>query len=542
MNCASSRHDMSPKLKSKAPADAAAARAAALARYSTTSVPRTAPSAPGASEIEASQPATATRQPDAFSPVDVADSVAATASERCDAAHGWTTEAPLNDAASHTASSLQSVRTSIVTILPTTHAWERMATRDVTVAELKSARKHGVLEIRRDGCRIYTHQGVAYLVAEDGKTAVTCWRTQLSDKGMRDKGRAWGQVMTRFASDDRARRIIGPAGAMIKAMEAQLGVRMVVMPTGHVQVQGLESGVDHAMAMIDDLLDGDGKATEAQLANHLRLANRGSDGQIRTTGKKVFTPLSSELHIDSCPEDLVGRIIGKGGVGLREIEATAGVSIVYQKEHGRFCIRGDPGQQRYAAKLIQARQNPESQGYAGFVDVPKGAVGRIIGKGGDSIKAIKKRSGALRIEFSPVDLPGQLGMQPREQSRCLILATSQADAVRAACQVLRAMPVQSDESQRTVASRLEDWAEMSMALSEVPRKELMAVPNTMRDHVRAAHQRRFADGAVERTPTPAGDAPANLAALVFEVWVWRWAVDDSACLREPKGDYGVRPN
>jgi len=81
-----------------------------------------------------------------------------------------------------------------------------------------------------------------------------------------------------------------------------------------------------------------------------------------------------------------------------------------------------------------------------------------------------------------------------------------------------------------------------MALSEVPRKELMAAPNTTRDHVRAAYRRRFADGAVERAPTPAGDAPANLAALVFEVWVWRWAVDDSACLREPKGDYGVRPN
>ena len=37
--------------------------------------------------------------------------------------------------------------------------------------------------------------------------------------------------------------------------------------------------------------------------------------------------------------------------------------------------------------------------YVGYVDVPRGAVGRVIGKAGANIKLIQKRSNALRIGF-----------------------------------------------------------------------------------------------------------------------------------------------
>jgi len=115
------------------------------------------------------------------------------------------------------------------------------------------------------------------------------------------------------------------------------------------------------------------------------------------------------VEVLEVPSDIVGLIIGKGGAKIRELQELSQCRIQIDNEsdpvtpHLRnVTIRGDPSNVPTAKKLvmetIQAHDaaNPRIRTNGPTVEhvvnVPVGNVGMIIGKGGETIRALKERT------------------------------------------------------------------------------------------------------------------------------------------------------
>ena len=240
--------------------DPAAARALALARYQTTSIPRMVKDEDKAAAEEATDLINCKVSP-AETPDDALSSAGAT-----EADHVWEAVQPDDSTidGAVAASSVGSTATSAITVLPTSHGWERMITRKVSTADLQAARKYGSHEAVEGG-HIYRHLGVAFVTDESAKLCITCWKEKLKPADLLK-----GQALHVRTCKGREGRIIGTGGGVIKALQAQLGVSVIVLGTGHVQVSGQEVAVEHAKLLLDDLIDGDGDVARGKLSNHLR--------------------------------------------------------------------------------------------------------------------------------------------------------------------------------------------------------------------------------------------------------------------------------
>eukprot|EP00854_Cymbomonas_tetramitiformis_P015572 gene15572-18461_t len=123
------------------------------------------------------------------------------------------------------------------------------------------------------------------------------------------------------------------------------------------------------------------------------------------------SPEASE-SID-CPPGLVGRIIGRGGETIKGLQQASGATIsidqnfpenVPRKVH----ISGSAHQVAQGKKLVMellqggpaaaAHLLGASQGPGFSLDCPKDMVGRVIGRGGETIKGLQHHSGA-RIQI-----------------------------------------------------------------------------------------------------------------------------------------------
>lgn len=251
-----------------------------------------------------------------------------------------------------TGDSLASVSTSAVTVLPTSHGWERMMTRRVTVSDLRAARKYGLRELIKGGY-IYHHLGVAYVTDESARVCITCWKEKLKPDDLRKN-----QVLHMRTCRGREGRIIGSRGTVIRAIQAQCGATVKILGTGHVQVSGQDVAADHAMHLIDDLIDCDGHMARSKLANHLRtqMPHGGATADERAAAS---APLGESAVTVCCPaakEEIVGWIIGKQGCGLQKIKQAAAVrDITYDRTSRQFTIRGGNTQCQRAASMLEQR-------------------------------------------------------------------------------------------------------------------------------------------------------------------------------------------
>ena len=116
-----------------------------------------------------------------------------------------------------------------------------------------------------------------------------------------------------------------------------------------------------------------------------------------------------------CPAGLVGRVIGKGGETIKGLQAQSGAHITIDQnfpegQPRKIAVSGPKGCVDVAAKMIKdlLEGGPPSSG-AGMlvgpgqvsqaVECPKEMVGRIIGKGGETIKGLQTQTGArLQID------------------------------------------------------------------------------------------------------------------------------------------------
>lgn len=492
---------MAPKKKAAAketPEQLAARRAAAMAMFNTSSTPSTT-AKPGAAKPA---PKPAPKVEEQVAALDISDGAKAPSTTTGAAA------AP-------------SAFGGLMTSLPVAGAgWVKMLTVEPLPAMVKKAKKEGELQDAPNECKLYVLKDVGYLFDAEGRTNAACWRTKLEGANL-----GTGAQPSVRECGDKQKLLIGKEKIMLNALQSHSGAALTMLPTGHVSVLGDDDEVETACDLIDNLLDADGAQAKEVLAALLVVAE----------------PWGGELQVP-CPDEWVGAVIGKRGMGLKAIsnETSCLVDYIDPEEAegggaaapteasaegegggeedagpvGYFRIRGKFEKDcRLAGKRIEERLALVKRlDVHGFVMVPKGCVGRLIGKGGTNIKILQRTSGASRLTFDK-----EPGGRETTQS-CLIIASDIESAVGAARVVLEAVPLESLEAKNELTARLENWGAILLALTggDVPNVD------ACRELAVKAHREKFGNECLESS-MQTKQKPAELGAVDFDVWLWQYA-------------------
>ena len=122
-------------------------------------------------------------------------------------------------------------------------------------------------------------------------------------------------------------------------------------------------------------------------------------------------------NLVDCPPGLVGRVIGKGGETIKGLQAQSGAHITVDQNFPegvprKISISGPAGCVDIATKLVEdlLKGGPVRSGSVGpgqaqhLVECPKEMVGRVIGRGGETIKGLQSQTGA-RIQIDQTTSP-----------------------------------------------------------------------------------------------------------------------------------------
>ena len=111
-----------------------------------------------------------------------------------------------------------------------------------------------------------------------------------------------------------------------------------------------------------------------------------------------------------CPQALVGRLIGKGGDTIKDLQRRSGARIQIDQNYPEgqprlVTVEGAAQCVRAGVELVRSLigNSPAvgngAPGRLATFECPKGLVGRVIGKGGETINELQRRSGArIQIE------------------------------------------------------------------------------------------------------------------------------------------------
>ena len=124
----------------------------------------------------------------------------------------------------------------------------------------------------------------------------------------------------------------------------------------------------------------------------------------------------TEMKIVDCPQAVVGRVIGKGGETIKLLQMQSGCRIqidqnVPEGAPRKITVEGTPQQVAHASSLLDLKIN-ETPGVGGgggglmsggaapqmVIECAKSVVGKVIGRGGETINMLQIRSGA-RIQI-----------------------------------------------------------------------------------------------------------------------------------------------
>lgn len=197
--------------------------------------------------------------------------------------------------------------------------------------------------------------------------------------------------------------IIGKGGETIKRLQEQAGCRMLMVQDGQysnapqrlLRIQGAPSAIEAAKGLVMDLIGG-----------------------------MDFNPGNQTVEVQ-VPSNLVGMVIGRGGESIKRIQAETGVRIQFQQDPpgmmGRPGIRtatlvgpaeGLPQAQKMVIEIIErGADGPGGQGGGGGgqggrppmmnmgdthieFPVPANRCGLVIGRGGETIRALQSQTGA----------------------------------------------------------------------------------------------------------------------------------------------------
>jgi rRNA processing protein Krr1/Pno1 len=123
------------------------------------------------------------------------------------------------------------------------------------------------------------------------------------------------------------------------------------------------------------------------------------------------------------PRHVLSYVVGRAGAGKQEIEATSGASLQVDASHDETTgpsqceieAVGDKEQVAKAEEMIRAKMEVD------FVEVPASVIPRIIGRGGNSIRALQASTGAI------------LHIPDKHDAMCRIEVFGSVEARAAAC-------------------------------------------------------------------------------------------------------------
>jgi far upstream element-binding protein len=228
--------------------------------------------------------------------------------------------------------------------------------------------------------------------------------------------------------------IIGPKGSNQKRLEEQTGCKILVrgrgsqregqppQPDDHEDLHVLivsenESQLARATVEIERILFADEETRTKIKQAQLQQVSQINQGIAITTDDNdpsmttPYGPPSSEAFVIRVPNDCVGLVIGKKGETIRQLQIESGAKKVQvatdsSREAGfrNLFVEGD----REAYEIVQQMVNDiveqqrrlkqatdYNQGNKEEVPVPNDLVGLVIGRGGETVKSINQRTGAV---------------------------------------------------------------------------------------------------------------------------------------------------
>jgi len=199
-----------------------------------------------------------------------------------------------------------------------------------------------------------------------------------------------------FCPNDYVGKVIGKGGETIKAIQNQTEVHIQVEPEGtedptlgrKIFLEGPAPAVTKAQGYINDIITNPEKPAMSSV--------RGDD----------------KLEEIKCPPAFVGRIIGKGGETIKALQVHSGAHITLNQNFPDgvdrlVLINGTPASITKAKSMVMdlitttLTINEVLEQYSSHrqqITCSKALIGKIIGKGGETIRELQKRSGA-RIQI-----------------------------------------------------------------------------------------------------------------------------------------------
>ena len=214
-----------------------------------------------------------------------------------------------------------------------------------------------------------------------------------------------------------AGKVIGHGGETINSIQTKSGAHVKIqssheVPPGaprRITITGAPGPVADAVQMVNDIIREHGGA-------------RAGGGGGGAGGGTVEMPVPVDMN-------MIGRVIGRGGETIRRLADESGARLQIERDQGRVLIRGTQEQCVRAKELVlDVLNDPNPAGAAGggfakHVMAAQGCEGKIIGKGGETIRELCARTGA-KIQIDKED--ASVTIQGRQEQVDAAVAAVQA--------------------------------------------------------------------------------------------------------------------
>lgn len=250
-----------------------------------------------------------------------------------------------------------------------------------------------------------------------------------------------------------AGKVIGHGGESIMQIQQRSGAHVKIqssseVPSGHpriIYISGAVAAVAEARSLCQDIIREHSTSVTAKPGGF----NSGGG-----SGGATYQP-KEEMRL---PVDManVGKIIGRGGETIRRLSEESGARLQIERESGTVLIKGsDQACVRAKELILDIMNDPNPPGAPGggsrtqndFVKHEmnaEGCEGKIIGKGGESIRELCQRTGA-KIQIDK-EL-GTVSIQGKKENVDIAIATVQAIIDEGATVYMRpgGMPGEGDQ-------------------------------------------------------------------------------------------------
>jgi len=295
---------------------------------------------------------------------------------------------------------------------------------------------------------------------------------------------------------DKGGTIIGRGGENIRKVQDQSGARVdMEKGSGVVKISGSKAAVAKAQELIADLLDpkydakdfmdvgmdgvpvivgkGGSNIKRLQQESGAKIdierglgsvcAMYGTEEAVKKARALIEAQLRDAKYSETveCPASAIGAVIGKGGETIRSIQEDSGARVNVERDPPSVRLSGAKDSVTKARKLVEAVLAKEAKGkelpkghIVETVDIPKFAIGSIIGKGGTSIAALQESSGAkvdIQRETDSAKVSG-----PKESVAKAIKSIKETVAKQ---EELQAKKAEKGEAEPAPAEKGDGWGE-----------------------------------------------------------------------------------